>query len=91
VLAFVLQLHNMQSNQENMGMLAYRAPSLFQPHRMRQAIRDAHEGKIPPLIGYYIGLTSTATARFVAPMGFDVIWVDWEHTSCNIETMTTVR
>lgn len=29
------------------GMNAYAAPSLFQPHKARQAIRDAHEKKIP--------------------------------------------
>jgi 4-hydroxy-2-oxoheptanedioate aldolase len=72
------------------GMQVYAAPSLFQPHRMRQAIRDAHEGKIPPLLGYYFGVSSNAYARVVAPLGFDVAWIDWEHTSCNIETMTDV-
>jgi hypothetical protein len=73
------------------GMKAYVGPSLFQPHRARQAIRDAHEKKIPPLIGYYAGLSSVPITRFVAPMGFDVMWIDWEHTSCGVETMTTVR
>jgi 4-hydroxy-2-oxoheptanedioate aldolase len=72
------------------GMLAYAAPSLFQPHRARQAIRDAYEGKIPPLLGYYAGLSSVPITRFLAPMGFDMVWIDWEHTSCNVETMTTV-
>lgn len=72
------------------GMLDYTAPSLFQPHRARQAIRDAHEGKIPPLAGVYFGLSTVPTARLVAPFGFDVAWVDWEHSSCNVETMTTV-
>ncbi|KAF1990517.1 Phosphoenolpyruvate/pyruvate domain-containing protein [Aulographum hederae CBS 113979] len=70
------------------GMQNYAAPSLFQPHRMRQALRDAHEGKIPPLIGYWLGLSSVAYARVVASMGFDVAWIDWEHNSCNVETMT---
>ena len=72
-------------------MTAYRAPSLFQPHRARQALRDAHEGKIAPLFGLYLGLSTVPTARFVAPFNFDVVWVDWEHSSCNVETMTTVR
>jgi 4-hydroxy-2-oxoheptanedioate aldolase len=72
------------------GMQAYRAPSLFQPHRARQALRDAHAGKIRPLCGLYLGLSSVPTARFIAPMGFDVVWVDWEHSSCNVETMTTM-
>jgi hypothetical protein len=72
------------------GMKAYRAPSLFQPHRARQAIRDAHEKKIPPLIGYYAGLSSVPITRYLAPMGYDAVWIDWEHTSCNVETMTTV-
>lgn len=72
------------------GMKAYVGPSLFQPHRARQAIRDAHEKKIPPLIGYYAGLSSVPITRFVAPMGFDVMWIDWEHTSCGVETMTTM-
>jgi 4-hydroxy-2-oxoheptanedioate aldolase len=70
------------------GMQKYAAPSLFQPHRMRDALRDAHEGKIAPLIGYYFGLTSVQYARMIATMGFDVAWIDWEHTSCNVETMT---
>lgn len=73
------------------GMKAYMAPSLFQPHNARQAIRDAHEKKIPPLIGYYAGLSSIPITRYLAPMGYDVVWIDWEHTSCNVETMTTVR
>lgn len=72
------------------GMRAYRGPSLFQPHLARQALRDAYEGKIKPLSGLYLGLSDVATARFVAPMGFDVVWIDWEHTSCNVETMTTI-
>jgi hypothetical protein len=73
------------------GMKAYRGPSLFQPHRARQAIRDAHEKKIPPLIGYYAGLSSIPITRSLAPMGYDAVWIDWEHTSCDVETMTTVR
>lgn len=72
------------------GMQAYAAPSLFQPHRACQAIRDAHEKKIPCLIGYYAGLSSIAITRLLAPMGYDIVWIDWEHTSCNVETMTTV-
>lgn len=72
------------------SMAAYRAPSLFQPHRARQALRDAHEGKIPPLIALYLGLSTVPTARFIAPFGFDAVWVDWEHSSCNVETMTTM-
>lgn len=72
------------------GMKVYVGPSLFQPHRARQAIRDAYEKKIPPLIGYYAGLSSIPITRFVAPMGYDVVWIDWEHTSCSVETMTTV-
>lgn len=72
-------------------MEAYRAPSLFQPHRARQALRDAHEGKIPPLLAHYFGISSVAVARLIAPMGFDAVWIDWEHTACDTETMTTVR
>ena len=72
------------------GMAAYRAPSLFQPHRARQAMRDAADGKIPPLAGLYLGLSTVPTARFVAPLGFDMVWIDWEHSSCGVETMTTV-
>lgn len=73
------------------GMLAYAAPSLFQPHRARQAIRDAHAKKIPPLVCYYAGLSSVPITRFLAPMGYDATWIDWEHTSCGVETMTNVR
>lgn len=72
------------------GMQVYAAPSLFQPHRARQAIRDAYEGKIPPMIGYYAGLSSVPLTRFLSPMGWDCCWIDWEHTSCNVETMTTM-
>ncbi|MCJ1404238.1 hypothetical protein MMC11_007463 [Xylographa trunciseda] len=71
-------------------MAAYRAPSLFQPHRARQALRDANSGKISPLIGLYLGISTVPTARFVAPMGYDAIWVDWEHSACGVETMTTM-
>ncbi|KAL7789170.1 Pyruvate/Phosphoenolpyruvate kinase-like domain-containing protein [Trichoderma ceciliae] len=72
------------------GMAAYAAPSLFQPHLARQAIRDAHKKKIPPLLGYYGGLGSTKITRWVAPLNFDAVWVDWEHSSMNVETMTTI-
>ncbi|RFU79368.1 aldolase citrate lyase family [Trichoderma arundinaceum] len=72
------------------GMAAYAAPSLFQPHLARQAIRDAHKKKIPPLLGYYGGLGSAKIARWLAPLNFDVVWVDWEHSSMNVETMTTI-
>ena len=72
------------------GMQAYRAPSLFQPHRARQAIRDAHAKRIPPLIGYYAGLSSVAITRFLAPLGYDMVWIDWEHTSCGVERITSV-
>ncbi|MCJ1420840.1 hypothetical protein MMC32_007199 [Xylographa parallela] len=73
-----------------LGMAAYRSPSLFQPHRARQALRDANSGKIAPLIGLYLGLSTVPTARFVAAMGYDMIWIDWEHSSCGVETMTTM-
>lgn len=72
------------------GMAAYRAPSLLQPHNARRALRDAYEGKINPLIGYYCGITSAPAARVIAQLGADIVWVDWEHSSCNVETMTTV-
>ncbi|KAK3938473.1 Pyruvate/Phosphoenolpyruvate kinase-like domain-containing protein [Diplogelasinospora grovesii] len=71
-------------------MRDYMGPTLFQPHRARQAIRDAHEKKIPPLIGYYAGLASVPITRWIAPMGFDYVWIDWEHSACNTETMTTM-
>ena len=71
-------------------MRDYMGPSLFQPHRARQAIRDAHEKRIPPMIGYYAGLASVPITRWVAPMGFDYVWIDWEHSAMNTETMTTV-
>ena len=28
--------------------------------------------------------------RLVAPFGFDMIWIDMEHSACDGETMTTV-
>ncbi|KAM4060755.1 hpcH/HpaI aldolase/citrate lyase family protein [Hirsutella rhossiliensis] len=80
----------MASTDSGVSMAAYAAPSLFQPHRARDAIRDAHKKKIAPLLGYYAGLSSIPITRFLAPMNFDVVWIDWEHTSCNVETMTTM-
>jgi 4-hydroxy-2-oxoheptanedioate aldolase len=73
------------------GMSAYRARSLFQPHCARQAIRDAHQGIIPSIAGIYLGLSTVPTARFIAPLGFDAVCIDSEHSSCHVETMTTVR
>lgn len=72
-------------------MRDYMGPSLFQPHRARQAIRDAHERRIPPLIGYYAGLAAVPITRWLAPMGYDYVWIDWEHSAMDVETMTTVR
>jgi 4-hydroxy-2-oxoheptanedioate aldolase len=72
------------------GMAAYAAPSLFQPHNARQAIRDAHEKKIAPLLCYYAGLSALPITRFLAPLGYDAVWIDWEHSSCNVETMTSM-
>ena len=72
------------------GMQLYAAPSLFQPHRARQAIRDAHAKKIPPLLAYYAGIASVPVTRWLSPLGFDAVWIDWEHSSCNVETMTTM-
>lgn len=83
-----LIMFNARAASEGGQMLAYRAPSLFQPHRTRQAIRDAHNGKIKPLMGLYLGLSSIQTARFMAPMGFDFVWIDWEHSVCGTETMS---
>lgn len=72
------------------GMAVYAAPSLFQPHRARQAIRDAHQKKIAPILCYYAGLSSLPITRYLAPMGYDAVWIDWEHTACNVETMTSM-
>ncbi|KAE8446789.1 hypothetical protein EG329_011694 [Mollisiaceae sp. DMI_Dod_QoI] len=70
------------------GMIAYRAPSLLQPHRAREAIKDAHDGKIRPLLGYFLGMSCPPVAKVVAQLGYDIVAVDWEHSSCNVETMT---
>ncbi|KUJ14898.1 HpcH/HpaI aldolase/citrate lyase family protein [Mollisia scopiformis] len=69
-------------------MIAYRAPSLLQPHRFREAIKDAHDGKIRPLVAYFCGLSCPPIAKVIAQMGYDMVAVDWEHSSCNVETMT---
>jgi 4-hydroxy-2-oxoheptanedioate aldolase len=74
-----------------LGMAAYRAPSLFQPHRAREALADAHAGKIKPILGYFMGLASPPIAKLVALFGFDMVWIDWEHAAMNVETMTQVR
>lgn len=80
------------SNKETFGdMRDYMAPSLFQPHRARDAIRDAHSKKISLMVGYFAGLSSIPITRLLAPLGFDWVWFDWEHSSCSVETMTTVR
>ncbi|KAI3064228.1 hypothetical protein CBS147353_8809 [Aspergillus niger] len=71
-------------------MRDYMAKTLFQPHRARDAIWDAHQGKIPTLLRYYAGLASVPITRWLAPMGFDYVWIDWEHSAMNIETMTTM-
>jgi hypothetical protein len=72
------------------GMSAYRAHSMTQPHKARQALRDAYEGKIDPLICYYCGVGNVPTARIIAQMGADMVWIDWEHASMGVETMTSV-
>lgn len=72
------------------GMAAYAAPSLFQPHLARQAIRDAHAKRIPPLLCIFNSMSSIPTLRFITPFNFDSSVIDWEHSSCNIETMTTM-
>ena len=74
-----------------LGMAAYRAPSLLQPHRAREALADAHAGRIPPLIGYFCGLSSTGISRIASQLGFDIVWIDWEHAAMGVETMTQVR
>ncbi|KAG4433193.1 hypothetical protein IFR05_011328 [Cadophora sp. M221] len=71
-----------------LGMAAYRAPSLLQPHRAQDALQDAHDGRIPPLIGFFCGLACPPVAKVVAQLGFDIVWIDWEHASMNVETMT---
>lgn len=76
------------SQVSKLGMAAYRAPSLLQPHRLREALADAHAGRIPPLIGYFCGLSSIAIGRIAAQLGFDIVWIDWEHASMSVETMT---
>jgi hypothetical protein len=68
-----------------LGMAAYRAPSLLQPQRAREA------GRIPPLIGYFCCLAGPSIAKVVAQLGFDVVVIDWEHSAMNAETMTQVR
>lgn len=73
------------------GMVAYRAPSLLQPHRAREAIADAHAGRIPPLVGFFCGLASPPVTKVAAQLGYDAIWIDWEHSACSVETMTQVR
>jgi len=73
-----------------LGMAAYRAPSLLQPHRAREALADAHAGRIPPLVGFFMGFSSTNVSKWVAQMGWDFVWIDWEHTSMGVETMTQV-
>ncbi|KAJ5654237.1 hypothetical protein N7490_001240 [Penicillium lividum] len=72
------------------GMQAYRAPSLLQPHKARRALQDAYEGRIGPLVGFYLAFPTVPSARIAAQLGADFVWVDWEHSSCGVETMTNV-
>jgi 4-hydroxy-2-oxoheptanedioate aldolase len=69
-------------------MRAYRAPSLLQPHRARDALRDAHEGRIPPLLVYFVMLSAPAIVKAVAQLGYDVVLIDQEHSPMNISEMT---
>lgn len=71
-------------------MQKYVGPNLFQPHFARRAVRDAHEKRIPPMLCYYAGLASVEITRWLALLGFDAVWIDWEHSSMNVETMTTM-
>jgi hypothetical protein len=73
------------------GMAAYRAPSLSQPHKARKALADAHAGRIPPLMGMFCAIGSPQVTGIVAQMGFDFVWVEWEHASMSVERMTQVR
>jgi hypothetical protein len=75
-----INLENMAGRISNKygDMRDYRAPTLFQPHRAQQAIADAHAGKIPRLIGYYIGLPSPPIAKMAAQFGYDIVWIDCE-------------
>ncbi|OBT77494.1 hypothetical protein VF21_05208 [Pseudogymnoascus sp. 05NY08] len=69
-------------------MRAYRAPSLLQPHRARDALRDAHEGKIPPLQVYFLMLSAPSIIKVIAQIGYDVILIDQEHSPMDIGEMT---
>jgi len=37
-----------------------------------------------------MGLSSPPLAKVVAQLGYDLVWIDWEHASTNVETMTQV-
>ncbi|OBT68551.1 hypothetical protein VE03_01732 [Pseudogymnoascus sp. 23342-1-I1] len=50
-------------------MRAYRAPSLLQPFRARDALRDAHEGRIPPLQVYFLMLSAPSIIKVIAQVG----------------------
>ena len=69
-------------------MRAYRAPSLLQPHRARDALRDAHEGRIPALKAYFAMLSAPTMVKVVAQLGYDIIIIDQEHSPMNINEMT---
>jgi hypothetical protein len=64
--------------------------TLIHVSQAREALLDAHEGRIPPLMGYYLGLSAPPLAKVVAQLGYDLVWIDWEHASTNVETMTQV-
>ena len=72
---------------EAQGMAAYQAPHLFQPSKVRQALRDAHEGRIPPLVAYF---SAAPLSRTISQFGADIVLLDWEHAAMSVETVTTV-
>lgn len=43
------------------------------------------------MLGIFLAIPSVALARVIAPFGFDIAWIDMEHSACNVETMTSVR
>lgn len=63
------------NSQSGSTMLKYRNQSLFLPHNFRQAIEDNKVGKVPPILGYFIGMPSIEAVRKVAPLGYDFIFV----------------
>lgn len=89
-------MHNLVTRQEQFcsskgagdvltSVMGYRGPSLSHSQKARQVLRDAYDGKIAPLMGSYLAFSTVLMARVQsAQLDGDFVWVDWDHSSCDV-------